>query len=100
MKNKSSRIIHGNACYTVICLDNLRKQLTAFSIRDVLQGPKHISEADTSQKMKFSIKNVFNKYDQICRKLCIWSYLLIKVLMENFFVQCEMPIKATNLDER
>ena len=38
----------------------------------------------TAQKMKFSIKNYSSKYDQIRRKLRIWSYLLSKSLMENF----------------
>ena len=35
----------------------------------------------TPQKLKFSIKDFFNKYDQIRRKLRIWSYLLKKSLM-------------------
>ena len=35
--------------------------------------------------MKFSIKDFFSKCDQIRRKLQIWSYLLKKPLMENFF---------------
>ena len=34
--------------------------------------------------MKFSIKNFFSKYDEIRRKLQIWSHLLKKSLMENF----------------
>ena len=34
--------------------------------------------------MKFSIKDFFNKCDQILRKLRIWSDLLKKSLMENF----------------
>ena len=34
--------------------------------------------------MKFSIKDFFSKYDQIRRKLRIWSHLLKKSLMENF----------------
>ena len=38
----------------------------------------------TAQKMKFSIKDSFSKYDQIRRKLRIWSNLLKKSLMENF----------------
>ena len=38
----------------------------------------------TAQKIKFSIKDFFNKYDQIRRKLRIWSHLLKKSLMENF----------------
>ena len=33
---------------------------------------------------KFSIKDFFSKYDQICRKLQIWSNLLKNSLMENF----------------
>ena len=34
--------------------------------------------------MKFSVKDFFSKYDQLHRKLRIWSYLLKKSLMENF----------------
>ena len=34
--------------------------------------------------MKFSIKDFVSKYDQICRKLQIWSHSLKKFLMENF----------------
>ena len=34
--------------------------------------------------MKFSIKDLFRKLDQICRKLRIWSHLLKKSIMENF----------------
>ena len=41
--------------------------------------------------MKFFIKYFFSKYDQINRKLWIWSQLLKKTLMENFtFVQCKL----------
>ena len=39
--------------------------------------------------MKFFITNFFKKYDQIRRKLQIWSRLLKKPLMENFFVHCD-----------
>ena len=38
----------------------------------------------TAEKMKFSIKNFFSKYDQIRWKLRIWSHLRKKSLMENF----------------
>ena len=38
----------------------------------------------TAQKIKFSIKDFFNKCDQIRRKLRIWSHLLKKSLMQNF----------------
>ena len=39
--------------------------------------------------MKFSIKDFFSKYDQIRKKLRIWSHLLKKPLTEKFifFVQ-------------
>ena len=47
----------------------------------------------TAQKMQFSIKDFFSKYDQIRRKLRIWSYLLKKCLMENFiFGQCHQKL--------
>ena len=39
---------------------------------------------NTTQNMTFSIKDLFNKCDQIRRKLRIWSHLLEKSLMENF----------------
>ena len=35
-------------------------------------------------KMKFSIKDFFSKYDQVRRKLRILPYLQKKSLMENF----------------
>ena len=38
--------------------------------------------------MKFSIKNLFRKHDQISRKLRIWSHLLKKSLMETNFIFC------------
>ena len=34
--------------------------------------------------MKFSTNDFFGKYDQMGRKLWIWSHLLDKSLMENF----------------
>ena len=39
---------------------------------------------NTAQKMKFSIKDLFSKCDQIHRKLQIWSHLPKKSLTENF----------------
>ena len=45
---------------------------------------KNVSLKNTAQKMKFSIKDFFSKYDQIRRKLRIWSHLLKKSLMKNF----------------
>ena len=38
-----------------------------------------------AQKIKFSIKDYFSKCDQIRSFWRIWSYLLKKFLMENFF---------------
>ena len=38
----------------------------------------------TAQKLKFSIMDFFSKYDQIRKKLRIWSHLLKKSVMENF----------------
>ena len=38
----------------------------------------------TAQKMKFSIKDLFSKCDQILSFQRIWSHLLKKSLMENF----------------
>ena len=39
---------------------------------------------NTAQKLKFSIKDLFSKCDQIRSFLRIWSHLLKKSLMENF----------------
>ena len=47
----------------------------------------------TAQKMKFSIKGLFSKCDQIRRKLRIWSHSLKKSLMENFIFQTPSRIK-------
>ena len=38
----------------------------------------------TVQKMKFSIKDFYSKYDQIPSFLRIWSYLLKKSLVRKF----------------
>ena len=47
----------------------------------------------TAQKMKFSIKDFFSKCDQIRSKLGIWSHLLKRSLIENFFfVQCHWNV--------
>ena len=43
----------------------------------------------TTQKVKFSIKDLFGKCEQIRSFLRIWSHLLKISVMENFiFVQC------------
>ena len=43
-----------------------------------------MNKINPAQKVKFSIKDFFSKYDQICRNLQIWSHLLKKSSMENF----------------
>ena len=42
--------------------------------------------------MMFSIKGFFSKYDQIRRKLRIWSKLLKKSVMDNF-IFCAVMVK-------
>ena len=37
--------------------------------------------------MNFSIKDFFSRYNQIRRKLRIWSHILKKSIMENFILQ-------------
>ena len=45
--------------------------------------------------MKFSIKDFFSKCNQIRSFLWIWSHLLKKSLLENFFfVQCQFKYKG------
>ena len=48
----------------------------------VKQSPE--DGCSTAQRMKFSIKDAFRKYDQIHSFLRIWSHLMKKSLMENF----------------
>ena len=55
--------------------------ISSFSrVRIALPNRKKLA----TQKMKFCIKDFFNKCEQICRKLWICSHLLKKLLMENF----------------
>ena len=48
---------------------------------------------DIAQKMKFSITHVFSKYDQIRKKLRIFSHLLKKSIMGNFIFLCSVTCK-------
>ena len=43
--------------------------------------------------MKFSIKDLFSKCDQIRSFVRIWSHLLKKFLMENFFFLCSEKVQ-------
>ena len=47
---------------------------------------------------KFSIKIFFNKCDQICRKLRIWSHLLKKSLIENILCSVFCLLSIDTLD--
>ena len=51
----------------------------------------------TAQKVKFSIKYFFSKWDQIHSKLQIWSHLLKKYLMENFCAVLRVRISMSTL---
>ena len=42
----------------------------------------------TAQKMKFLIKDIFSKCDQILRKLRTWTHFLKESLMVNFIFLC------------
>ena len=53
--------------------------------------PQYVSRKNTSQKIKFTIKDFFGKYDQIFRKLWIWLHLQKKSLKENF-IFCAMTL--------
>ena len=43
--------------------------------------------------MKFSIKDLFSKCDQIRSFVRIWSHLPKKFLMENFFFLCSEKVQ-------
>ena len=53
---------------------------------DITQYWKYITLRSLHKKVKFSIKDFFNKCDQIRSLLWIWSHLLKKSLMENFIL--------------
>ena len=53
------------------------------SLLNLKMDDRNILLTSNVQKMKFSIKDFFSKYDRIRRKLRIWSHLLKKSLMEN-----------------
>ena len=51
----------------------------------------------TAQKVKSFIKDFFSKWDQIRRKLPIWSHLLKISLMENFIFCAVKKFEAENM---
>ena len=68
--------MEGNNLYALICIHHLQMKR---------------QKVYTGQKIKFSIKDFFSEYDQVRRKLRIWSHLLKESFMEIFFfVQCNL----------
>ena len=55
-----------------------------------------VSSIFTAQKINFSIKGFFSKYDQIRRKLRIWSHLLKNVFTEGI----NKMTLSSNYDEK
>ena len=55
-----------------------------------------ICEIYTAQQIKFSIKDLFFKFDQIHRKLRIWSHSLKKSLIENFIFRAVLLKMVTH----
>ena len=49
------------------------------------------------KKMKLSIKDFFSNYDQIRRKMRIWSHLLKKSLMENFIFYAVLTFQTCKM---
>ena len=43
-------------------------------------------KSSTTQKIKFSVKYFFSKWDYACSFLRIWSHLMKKSLMENLIL--------------
>ena len=78
-----------------------KKSISCY-FRKYLEAEAHVLlrlsklETLTEQKMKFSIKDVFSKCDQIRSFLWMWRHLLKKALMKNYiFVQCQEHIGSS-----
>ena len=67
-------------------------ELVRILLKDYLQH----NNTCTAQEIKFSINDFFSKFDQIRRKLRIWSYLLKKSLMEDFIFCAVMLMLKIN----
>ena len=85
-------------CHFLSSLDmNTKISVSSFDIKNtysqkVLNFHDHVSNlckkasSNAAPKMKLSVKDFFNKCDQIRRKLWVWSHLPKKFLMENFIL--------------
>ena len=112
LKIISSRILHVHEfMFQLICDSKLKTllKMNSFSVLRLFSKFElayiinfKFSEpalTSTAQKLKFSIKDFFSKYDQICHFLRIWSHLVKKSLVENFFlVQCRALLSGSILD--
>ena len=67
-----------------------------FSGTKVVSSKHLVRVGFTAQKMKFSIKDLFSKCDQIRIQIRIWSHLLKKSLMEKF-IFCAVVFKGYSL---
>ena len=74
--------------YKIFCYENVCKHILHTNFADFFQYCRVFSKF-----FKFSIKDFFNKCDQISRKLRIWSHLLKKSLME-YFIFCAVNVNA------
>ena len=88
---------HGRSKVKTLVLTVATKNLCAFI--PIIENNVIIFRYIIVQKMKFSIKDFYSKYDRIRRKLRIWSHLLQKSLMENIFcaVYFEVETMLQNL---
>ena len=85
-----------------ICISvplSISEHFKQFQFRKSSQSTKKLGQhflinsqlTHTAQKMKFSIKDFFSKYDKIRRKLRIWSHLL-KILNGKLHFLCSVRI--------
>ena len=56
-----------------------------------------VTSRQPAEKMQFSIKNFFSKYDQIRTTLWIWLYLVKKSLMETLIFCVQSAVKTLPL---
>ena len=64
--------------------------ISVTSLQDWLLKEMKEIKITLHKRMKFSIKDLFSKCDQIRRKLRIWSHLLKKSLVENVIFCAEL----------
>ena len=78
------RKLNSNLCQVLIHVNYMRDWQSDF--KKNLQQDSIVKRIILmTQKMEFSVKNLFNKKEQICSFMQICSHLLKKFLMEKFF---------------